>query len=180
MCLSLCLSLSVSVSVSVSLSVCLSVCKSISCKKMSAKEWEQSILETHMLCITQKLWCLYFTVLSWYRVSLSFSSYFLRGTFNVLVPASIWRWPAQQYSSTFAFKCCRLSYLPIRAISILPDVAIKWVANANYPMQVSSLFSKICWVRQRLTVLYTARAFAAAILNWEWGKLGLLKYFITR
>ena len=103
---------------------------------MWAKEWEQSILETHMLCITQKLCCLYFTVLSWYKVSLSFSSYFLRGTFNVLVPASIWRWPAQQYSSTFAFKCCRLSYLPIRAISILADVAIKSVANANYPMQV--------------------------------------------
>ena len=64
------------------------------------------------------MYCLYFTVLSWYIVSLSFSFYFLRDTFdNMLVPASI------------------LSYLPIRAIPIIADLAIKSVANANNLMQ---------------------------------------------
>ena len=59
-------------------------------------------------------------------LSLSYSFNFVGDSFsNVSVPGSIRRWPAQQDSATFAFKCFRLSQLSIRTIPILVDVAIK-------------------------------------------------------
>ena len=94
---------------------------------MRTKEWEQPSSRNPCTMKNSKN-CTVCSLLFYLDIQLHFP--FLGDTFsNVLVPASIWRWAAQGYLATFAFKCCRLSYLPIRAIPILADLAIKWVAN---------------------------------------------------
>ena len=141
-------------------------------RKCQLKNENNQVLEIQMLCITQRivLFLLYCFILVYSFIFLSF--YCLGNTFdNVLVPASIWRWSAQQYSATFAFKCCRPSYLTIRAIPSLADVAIKWAAIAFSLMQGCLIIF--------INLPGSTRAFAAAILNWWWGKLGLLKYFMA-
>ena len=87
-------------------------------RKCQLKNENNQVLEIQMLCITQRivLFLLYCFILVYSFIFLSF--YCFGDTFdNVLVPASIWRWSAQQYSATFAFKCCRPSYLTIRGHS---------------------------------------------------------------